>query len=564
MLNNLISYVNSHYPILYLTTFEEHDADALIRDLAKSDNRQVFEWNLAQGVVDFDTKQAMTTYMDLASALELWLLDELLGHFLVLKDVHLALRDSSVAVARLKALANKIVHNDNTLATFFLVSSQCYVPPELEKFVTLFELPLPDMAGIRQIVREYTDFYETDVLEPDLDELVLAFRGLSKHEIIHLLNRAYQQDGCINAAKVELVTTEKEQIIKKSGILEMVTVRERLEDIGGLHRLKQWLQQKASVLERLTEAEKFGVTPPKGLMVVGMPGCGKSLTAKAAAALFKLPLLRLDVGSLMGKYVGESEANMRRALTLAEAVSPCVLWVDELEKAFVGVGRNGGEGSEVSSRLFGYFLSWMQEKTGAVFVLATANDISVLPPELMRKGRFDEIFFVDFPNEQEREEIFRVHLQRRKQLNNAIDLKALAKHTAPDKKWLALQQAVSKRILRREQGWYFHQSEKPTNGDAGKYQNEIDLSFLFSDWLEGKGQDAQFKETAFNGCFSGGDIEAVVNEAVEQAFVDGGASLDTQRILKVLDSTSPLGAIMADKVANYVYTFHKMKLRRAT
>ena len=223
---------------------------------------------------------------------------------------------------------------------------------------------------------------------------------------------------------------EKEQIIKKSGILEMVPVQEKLDDIGGLAKLKSWLQQKSTVLANLPEARAFGVDAPKGIMIVGMPGCGKSLTAKAAAKLFGLPLLRLDVGSLMGKYVGESEGNMRRALKQADAVSPCVLWIDELEKAFVGINSSSGNaGSEVASRLFGYFLTWMQEKTSPVFVLATANDISALPPELLRKGRFDEIFYVDFPNETERVAIFDVHLERRKKTSNKIDRKILAAKT---------------------------------------------------------------------------------------------------------------------------------------
>jgi len=226
------------------------------------------------------------------------------------------------------------------------------------------------------------------------------------------------------------VLAEKEQIIKKSGILEMVPVQEKLDDIGGLAKLKSWLQQKSTVLANLPEARAFGVDAPKGIMIVGMPGCGKSLTAKAAAKLFGLPLLRLDVGSLMGKYVGESEGNMRRALKQADAVSPCVLWIDELEKAFVGINSSSGNaGSEVASRLFGYFLTWMQEKTSPVFVLATANDISALPPELLRKGRFDEIFYVDFPNETERVAIFDVHLERRKKTSNKIDRKILAAKT---------------------------------------------------------------------------------------------------------------------------------------
>ena len=229
-------------------------------------------------------------------------------------------------------------------------------------------------------------------------------------------------------------------------------------------------------------------------MIVGMPGCGKSLTAKATAALFKLPLLRLDVGSLMGKYVGESEANMRRALRLAEAVSPCVLWVDELEKAFVGVG-GGHAGSEVATRLFGYFLTWMQDKTAAVFVLATANDISALPAELLRKGRFDEIFYVDFPTLAEREGIFKIHLQKRGKLSNSLDLKKLA---------------------------------EKTDG------------------------------------FSGADIEAVVKEAIEIAFVEQGAALTTERLVDVINKTHPLKVVMKDKVKEYEDKFKNLKIRAAS
>lgn len=426
LIDQLHAHIESHYPLLYIVTFEENDADALIKTVAEE--RRIIEWNMARGQVDFATKRAMTTSGDLAAALETWLDMELDNHVLVIKDAHLALRDNPLAIVRLKMLANKIVHDKNTTATVFLVSSQPCVPPELEKFITLFDLPLPGEEDIKGIVNEYAAAYGLDVPDEVVTGLALAFRGLSKHEIGQLLNRGYQQDGNINTDDIELVLAEKEQIIKKSGILEMVPVQEKLDDIGGLAKLKSWLKQKATVLANLPEARAFGVDAPKGIMIVGMPGCGKSLTAKAAAKLFGLPLLRLDVGSLMGKYVGESEGNMRRALKQADAVSPCVLWIDELEKAFVGIG-SGNAGSEVASRLFGYFLTWMQEKTSPVFVLATANDISALPPELLRKGRFDEIFYVDFPNETERAAIFNVHLERRKKSSTQIDRKILAGKT---------------------------------------------------------------------------------------------------------------------------------------
>ncbi len=491
---NIRAHVNSHYPLLYLVTFEEHHADDLIRKLAKEDNQKIFEWNLARGVVNFEHKQRQThEYQDLANTLENWLDDELTNHFLIIKDAHLAMRENPLVVARLKALAQKILHDSETKATVIFVSSQACIPPELEKFITLFDLPLPDQTRISAVIKQFVDAQGDTIAPKVLDDLTMAFRGLSEHEITQLLTRGYQEDSKLDSNDVELVLQEKEQIIKKSGILDMISTVEQFDNVGGLTNLKAWLKQKAHILHNLNEALAFGVEAPKGVMIVGMPGCGKSLTAKATASLFKLPLLRLDVGSLMGKYVGESESNMRRALQLAEAVSPCVLWVDELEKAFVGIG-SGGAGSEVATRLFGYFLTWMQDKTGAVFVLATANDISSLPPELLRKGRFDEIFYVDFPTRDERENIFKIHLQKRNQ-NAVIDIKKL--------------------------------TEK-TDG------------------------------------FSGADIEAVVKEAIEIAFVNNRTALTTESLIDVIGSTHPLKEIMKHKIKEYEDKFKDLKIKSAS
>lgn len=422
----LRAHIESHYPVLYLLTYEENEADSLIKELCG--DRKILEWNMARGIVNFTNKQPQTEWCDLATALENFIAQDPDNHFIIIRDAHLGLRDQPLAVARLKALVNRILADQEASVTVFLISSQSYLPPELEKFTTLFELPLPDEKIIRTLIAEYAEAYAVTITEETLGKMALALQGLTRYEVGQLINRGYQRDGHIGLEDLDLVQTEKAQIIRKSGILEMLTVQEKLDDIGGLDKLKPWLRQKANIMSHWHEALAFGVESPKGVMIVGMPGCGKSLTAKATATLFKQPLLKLDMGSLMGKYVGESEANMRRAIQVAEAVSPCVLWVDEVEKAFVGVG-SGGDGSEVATRLFGYFLTWMQEKTKPVFVVATANDIAALPPELLRKGRFDEIFYVDFPNETERAEIFRVHLSRRNKMNDNIDINRLAKNS---------------------------------------------------------------------------------------------------------------------------------------
>jgi len=197
----------------------------------------------------------------------------------------------------------------------------------------------------------------------------------------------------------------------KSNTLDMINVKEKKEDIGGLDNLKKWLDRKAVIYKDIDRAMKFGVDMPKGVLIAGIPGCGKSLTAKVTSAMFEVPLLKLDMGRIMGKYLGESETNMRKAIELAETISPCVLWVDELEKGFAGTD---GSGHEVTMRLFAAFLTWLQEKTSPVFVVATANDISKLPPELLRKGRFDDIFYVDLPNKSERRSIFDIHIRKRR------------------------------------------------------------------------------------------------------------------------------------------------------
>lgn len=279
----------------------------------------------------------------------------------------------------------------------------------------------------------------------------------------------------------------------KSGILEMVPLKERPEDIGGLENLKKWLERKSVVFKSINKAIAYGVNMPKGVLISGVPGCGKSLCAKVTAQMFDVPLLRLDMGKIMGKYVGESEENMRKAIALAEAISPCVLWIDELEKAFAGVN---GTGNEVTVRLFGTFLTWMQEKTSSTFVVATANDITKLPPELMRKGRFDEIFYVGLPNTDERKKIFEIHIQKRRKADfSSIDINSLVSQT------------------------------------------------------DG---------------YSGADIEGVVIDAVETAYVDGSAQLKTNHILDAIKNTHSLSEIMKDSLKNLSKEYENRHFKNAS
>ena len=409
---------------------EEDKGDGLIRALAY--DRKKWEWNMARGWVCFDTKAPLTTYMNLPDTLENWLDQELDSHFLIIRDAHLALRDAPLVTTRLKALVRKIIYDEDTTATIFLVSSQSCVPPELEKFITVFDQSPPEKEEISELIRNHANDYRYDIDEEVVGKLIVALRGLSEYEITRLLNRGYQRDGAIGADDIALVGDEKKQIVRKNGSLEMVSATGEMDTVGGLKELKEWLKDEAAIMKNLPAAQAAGVGIPQGAIIAGRSGCGKSLTAKAASALFGLPLLQLNIGALMGKYLGESEANMRRALRLAETVSPCVLWIDELDKALTGNGGGTGNAHEVTIRLLGDFLIWMQEKqekTKPVFVLATANKVSHLPEELLRKGRFDGRFYVTLPNDDERAEILKVHLKKRKKDGPQIDMKRLVKET---------------------------------------------------------------------------------------------------------------------------------------
>lgn len=395
--------------------------------------------------------------------------------FIILKDVHHELKRPEI-IAYLKRIAEDNLYREDYSATIFIVSTTVVIPNELENYITVFDIPLPTEKEIAEIIHNFINDIDIKVEQDVLDEIAVSFKGLNEFQINQILNLAYQNGGYIDKSDKYLILKEKEQFIKKAGMLEVVNFKESIDDIGGLEILKEWLRRKAIVFQNLDKAIKFGVDVPKGIMIVGMPGCGKSLTAKATASLFEIPLVRLDVGRLLGKYVGESEENMRKALKLSESISPCVLWIDELEKAFAG---GGSEGGDVTTRLFGQFLTWMQEKENTVFIVATANDISKIPPEFLRKGRFDELFFVDLPNDEERRKIIEIHLKKRKKWNKNIDSIALIEKT------------------------------------------------------EG---------------FNGADLEAVVKEAIEDAFIDGDDKITTEALLKTIKNTKSISSTMKDKI----------------
>ena len=406
----LVRYIDAGFPIIYINTFEEDKVDSLIPEI--SSGKEVYEWNETNGYIDFETKTPLQEDCTLERMLDQLKTPDLLDRkILIFKDITSYLDEPRI-VSKVKGLARMI--NQGVDATVIIVSSVLVIPKDIEKYVTILEMDYLNTDEIKTIIRGFVkDNLNQQVDEKLIEEFALAFKGLTEFEILNLLALSYADDGDLTRKDLRLIFDQKQQMIKKAGIVEMIPLKETIDDIGGLENLKAWFIKKAKVYKNMNNAKKYGVDMPKGVLIAGVPGCGKSLNAKAAANLFEVPLLRLDMGRLMGKYVGESEGNLRSAIALAEAISPCVLWIDELEKAFAGIGGSGG-GAEVTTRLFGNFLTWMQEKESPTFVVATANDITKLPPELLRKGRFDEIFYVGLPNKEEREKIFNIHIKKRR------------------------------------------------------------------------------------------------------------------------------------------------------
>jgi len=299
---------------------------------------------------------------------------------------------------------------------------------ELEKEMPILDLPLPNIDTLRIIMQSVAEDrfnLPASKIKPS-KRLLESAKGLTAMEAELAFAKAAAQNGQLTEDEIDIINAEKEQIIRKSGILEFFQPAESMASVGGLDQLKGWFNQRGGAFTE--EAAEFGLEPPKGVMLLGIPGCGKSLTAKAAAALWRFPLIRFDLGKVFGGIVGESERNIREALRVAEAVSPCILWIDEIEKGLAGSQSSGQTDGGVTSRVFGTFLTWMQEKTAPVFVLATSNNIEQLPPEMLRKGRFDEIFFCDLPSEKIRQDIFKIHLStHNKDILGEFDINALAK-----------------------------------------------------------------------------------------------------------------------------------------
>jgi ATP-dependent 26S proteasome regulatory subunit len=424
--------VRARYPILYVVSAEEARVQQLIVGIAQRRQKKVFEWSFSTGVVPAGTSIQSQKHRNAPTKDPLIALDQVIDQvepaIFVFKDFHPFLTKNNFAVIRkLKEIALQL---KNSFKTIVLVSPVLEIPAELEKEITMLNFPLPtrdDLAALLdKIIEDVKQFKQVKI---DLDEagrerLLQAALGLTLGEAENVFAKIIVKDQRLSGEDVNEVFAEKQQIIRKSGLLEYYATNETFSHVGGLAVLKEWLQKR--IVAFTDEARAFGLPAPKGILMLGVQGCGKSLSAKAVSALWQLPLLRFDMGRMFGSLVGSSEENVRRAIAVAESVAPAILWVDEIDKAFAGSQGSGATDGGTTARVFGTFLTWLSEKTAPVFVVATANDISQLPPELMRKGRLDEIFFVDLPSSEERREIFRIHLVRRGRDPQLFDVETLA------------------------------------------------------------------------------------------------------------------------------------------
>ncbi len=413
----LANLVNAGFPYLFIPSYEEDRVvGAIVRTLENPElvkaRRKVYTWTQTQGLVCDgnrvkDTAQPVPAIDYIGRSSE--------DAVFILKDFHVYFggeRNSRPDHMVIRKLRDILPNLKSSRKTVVFLSPQLAIPGDMEKEISVLDFPLPAMEEIEATLNELTEGLSPESIRLTPEEkhsLVRSALGLTLQEAENAFCRAIVQIKGLDASAIGIIHEEKNQVVKKTGVLEFVRSDLGIDDIGGLENLKNWLKRRnGSWLER---AKAYRIPAPKGVLITGVPGCGKSLTAKAMSAIWGLPLLKLDMGKIFGGVVGSSEENIRKAIHTAEAVAPSILWVDEIEKGFAGTRSDGDSGT--SARVFGTFLTWMQDKTAPVFVIATSNDISALPAELLRKGRFDEIFFVDLPTVREREKIFRLHLEKR-------------------------------------------------------------------------------------------------------------------------------------------------------
>ncbi len=488
----LDTYLRARFTLIVLVTHEEERAMEIIRSMCEQTNRACMSWDTADGFRWVSSSAgSLPAARDPLAALEQIEKIDTGGHSLfVLKDFHDFWANAQVR-RKLRSLSQALKFTQKSI---LIVTPSSRIPEELKNEVVLETMPLPDVEDLKNVLNQLAKnsgvrFNLTDLGK---EKLVKAAVGLTTSQAHRVFAKAIVSDGTLDDTDIDLVTDEKKQIIRESQALEFFPYTETMDNVGGLKVLKEWLRLRDKAFS--DRARDYGLPMPKGIALLGIPGTGKSLTAKMIGGLWRMPLLRLDVGALFGSLIGESEERTRRALQLAETIAPCVLWIDEMEKALA----HGGLDSGTSTRVFGTILTWMQEKRAPVFLVATANDISSLPPELLRRGRFDEIFFLDLPIHDERKEVFAVHLRKRRRLPQDYDLDRLA---AASEGYVGaeIEQAI---IDAMYIGFNDNEREFTTDDILYALAHQVPLSVsqrevigYLREWLrEGRAQSASFQE----------------------------------------------------------------------
>ena len=426
--------IRARYPIIYVSTWEEERVEQSLRQIATARKKQLFTWTITQGLIKVGSeprpgKNTSGNTMDPLVAL-----DQVIQHvepsIYMFKDFHRFTCDERCNLTIIRKLRDVAYQIRDSYKSIIITSPMVKIAPELSKDITLVEFGLPEARDfgklLDRIVEEVKDNPKVKIdLNPVAKEQLLqAARGLTLKEAENVFAKTLVTDNQLTADDIDMVFSEKRQIIKKDGLLEYCDTVEDISALAGLENLKLWLTKRSVAFT--DKAKQFGLMPPRGVLLLGVQGCGKSLCAKAAASLWHVPLLRFDLGRMFSSLVGSSEENVRRAIQVAESVSPAILWIDEIDKAFAGATSSAGSDGGTSSRVFGSLLTWLSEKKSSVFVIATANDISQLPPELLRKGRLDEIYFVDLPDHSERKDIFAIQQKKRARDPAKFDLRHLS------------------------------------------------------------------------------------------------------------------------------------------
>jgi len=402
--NELALFLKARYPIIYINTIEEDRVEYVIRKNVKTNlNRSIYSWDFVDGYSNNPNNQGFAKRNPLQALELVERLNAETPALFLLKDFNRFLTDLSISrklrnISRILKLQPK---------TVIIIGSDLTIPTELQDLITVLQFQLPSEEEINEELTRLINSLNIKV-EPELFEtLTRACQGLSLERIRRVLSKIIATYKTIDNNSITILLSEKKQIISQTEILEYCSVNEKITNLGGLNNLKDWLKKRKTAFS--IQASNYGLPTPRGLLLIGIQGTGKSLTAKAIANDWQLPLLKLDVGKLFGGIVGESESRLRQMINVAETISPCILWIDEIDKAFTNTESKGDSGT--SNRVLATFISWLSEKTKPVFVISTANNIDLLPLEIIRKGRFDEIFFLDLPKKEERKEIFKIHLQ---------------------------------------------------------------------------------------------------------------------------------------------------------